>query len=156
MSDLRVKSEIESLTEVVESLHVVKLFELIFASCIYLCVQKHLPHKFLFFFWWNLVSCQQLPVLPACVLACRRQTLSSAVTGRRNSQSPGTASSIAQFSRPPQPSSDNLRSVIQWSLERSFFHWNTKKLTSPVRQKYLSGSYADLYTLYFYSRVQTL
>lgn len=51
MSDLRVKSEIESLTEVVESLHVVTLFELIFASCIYLCVQKHLPHKFLFFFW---------------------------------------------------------------------------------------------------------
>ena len=66
MSDLRVKSEIESLTEVVKSLHLVKLYELIwylslhsetFASVI----------SFFFFFWTNLVSCQQLLVLPVCV-----------------------------------------------------------------------------------------
>lgn len=43
----------------------------------------------------------------------------------RNSPSPGTATSMAPFSRPPQPSSDNLRSVIQLSSERSYLCWNT-------------------------------
>lgn len=37
----------------------------------------------------------------------------------------GTATSMAPFSRPPQPSSDNLRSVIQLSSERSYLYWNT-------------------------------
>ena len=113
MSDLRVKSEIESLTEVVKSLHLVKLFELIW----YLSLHSETFASVISFFFFFLDKFSLMSAAAGasclCVLACWRQKLSSAVTGRRNSQSPGTASSIAQFSRPPQPSSDNLRSVIQ-------------------------------------------
>lgn len=59
------------------------------------------------------------------LLPAQRQKLWHAVQSGRNSPSPGTATSMAPFSRPPQPSSDNLRSVIQLSSERSYLYWNT-------------------------------
>lgn len=77
--------------------------------------------------WWNisqlLPSCASCPCPPLHVRdkSCQVQWIEG-----ETAQSQGTATSIAPFSRPPQPSSDNLRSVIQWSSERSYFHWNAK------------------------------